>query len=120
MAEGASLGAYSFERYKKEKKPLKLSRVELLVDGVVVDVDASPTATGQSSFTLLQTWKATSTGSHTLLVRAFNRAGIASDPTAITVSILQGVAQSGNPAPTAPSGPPPPTTAPGVPAKAFA
>src|SRR5882724_10199634 len=31
-AEGASLGAYVFDRYKKEKKPLKLSRVELLVD----------------------------------------------------------------------------------------
>src|SRR6266478_4255782 len=32
LAEGASLGAYVFDRYKKEKKPLKLSRVELLVD----------------------------------------------------------------------------------------
>ena len=29
-AEGASLGAYAFDRYKKEKKALKLSRVELL------------------------------------------------------------------------------------------
>jgi leucyl aminopeptidase len=33
LAEGAALGAYSFDRYKKEKKPLKLSRVELLVAG---------------------------------------------------------------------------------------
>lgn len=31
-AEGASLGAYVFDRYKKEKKPLKLSRVELLCE----------------------------------------------------------------------------------------
>ena len=31
LAEGASLGAYVFDRYKKEKKPLKLARVELLV-----------------------------------------------------------------------------------------
>ena len=29
-AEGASLGAYVFDRYKKEKKPFKLQRVELL------------------------------------------------------------------------------------------
>ena len=29
-AEGASLGAYVFDRYKKEKKPLKLIRIELL------------------------------------------------------------------------------------------
>src|SRR4051812_8928248 len=33
LAEGASLGAYAFDRYKKEKKPLKLTRVELLVRG---------------------------------------------------------------------------------------
>src|SRR5712671_7182243 len=33
LAEGASLGAYVFDRYKKEKKPLKLARVELLVAG---------------------------------------------------------------------------------------
>ncbi|HET7787838.1 MAG TPA: leucyl aminopeptidase [Myxococcales bacterium] len=30
-AEGASLGAYVFDRYKKEKKALKVTRVELLV-----------------------------------------------------------------------------------------
>ncbi|HET9751428.1 MAG TPA: M17 family peptidase N-terminal domain-containing protein, partial [Myxococcales bacterium] len=31
IAEGASLGAYVFDRYKKEKKALKVARVELLV-----------------------------------------------------------------------------------------
>jgi leucyl aminopeptidase len=30
LAEGASLGAYSFDKYKREKKPLKLTRVQLL------------------------------------------------------------------------------------------
>jgi leucyl aminopeptidase len=30
LAEGASLGAYSFDKYKREKKPLKLARVEIL------------------------------------------------------------------------------------------
>src|SRR3954465_7133392 len=30
LAEGASLGAYVFDRYRKEKKPLKVSRLELL------------------------------------------------------------------------------------------
>jgi leucyl aminopeptidase len=30
-AEGALLGAYSFDKYKKEKKPLKLARVDVLV-----------------------------------------------------------------------------------------
>src|SRR3954469_5307791 len=31
VAEGATLGAYVFDRYKKEKKPLKLAKLELLV-----------------------------------------------------------------------------------------
>ena len=30
LAEGASLGAYLFDKYKKEKKPLKLKKLELL------------------------------------------------------------------------------------------
>jgi leucyl aminopeptidase len=30
LAEGACLGAYSFDRYKKEKKPLKLTSVQIL------------------------------------------------------------------------------------------
>ena len=34
-AEGASLGAYVFDRYKREKKPLKLAHVQLLVSGKV-------------------------------------------------------------------------------------
>ena len=31
VSEGALLGAYSFDKYKKEKKPLKLARVDILV-----------------------------------------------------------------------------------------
>jgi len=31
VAEGALLGAYSFDKYKKEKKPLKLARVDIIV-----------------------------------------------------------------------------------------
>ena len=30
LAEGASLGAYSFDKYKREKKPLKLARIQIL------------------------------------------------------------------------------------------
>lgn len=94
--------------------PKGVVRVELQVDGVTVDVDASPTASGQASFTLLQSWKAVNIGTHTLLVRAYNRAGIASDPSAISVTILQGVAQESNPAPTlsSPANSPTPTPSP--------
>jgi len=35
LTEGASLGAYVFDRYKKEKKPSRLSRLTLLTDGKI-------------------------------------------------------------------------------------
>lgn len=71
-------------------------RVELLVDGNVVDVDPSPTAQGQPHFTLVQQWKATQ-GQHTLLVRAYNAAGQASDPSGVSVTVLPATAQSSPP-----------------------
>lgn len=63
-----------------------ITRVELLVDGTVVRTDPSPTP--QVSFTLIQTWRATP-GTHTLSVRAYNTAGVVSDPAAITISVIQ-------------------------------
>jgi len=83
-------------------------RVELIVDGNTVRVDPSPTAQGQPAFSLIQTWKATP-GTHTLIVRAYNAAGAASDPVAISISVLQGVAVAPTNTPVAP---PSPTVAP--------
>ncbi|MGE5262012.1 MAG: Ig-like domain-containing protein, partial [Acidobacteriota bacterium] len=60
-------------------------RVELSVDGTVVRTDPSPSA--QVSYPLIQTWKATP-GTHTIAVRAFNTANIASDPAAVSISVL--------------------------------
>ena len=68
-------------------------RVELVVDGVIVKADPSPTAQGQPSFTLVQSWKATH-GSHTIIVRAYNAAGLVSDPVGINVTVLSPVAQA--------------------------
>ena len=81
-------------------------RVELVVDGVVTRVDPSPTAQGQTNFTLIQTWKAT-TGIHTLLVRAHNTSGEVSDPAGVTVNVLPRVAQAPTATPTIPSTPSP-------------
>jgi hypothetical protein len=81
-------------------------RVELVVDGIVTRVDPSPTAQGQPNFTLIQTWKAT-TGVHTILVRAYNAAGAVSDPSGVSVNVLQRIAQAPTLTPTIPSVPPP-------------
>lgn len=62
-------------------------RVELAVDGAIVRADAPPIAQGQTSFSLVQQWKATA-GTHTLSVRAFNSTGGASEPVFISVNVL--------------------------------
>ena len=72
-------------------------RVELSVDGAVVRSDAPPIAQGQTSFSVIQQWKATA-GNHTLSVRAFNASSAASDPALIAITVTAGVATI--PAPT--------------------
>jgi hypothetical protein len=63
-----------------------IDRVELLVDGVVVRSDQSPSP--QVSFTLVQAWKSNA-GSHIVSVRAYNKSGGASEPAAITLAVVQ-------------------------------
>jgi hypothetical protein len=60
--------------------------VELVVDGNVVRTDPAPVA--QASFTVIQNWEAT-IGQHTILVRAYNKQNVASDPAGINVSVSQ-------------------------------
>lgn len=85
-----------------------ISRVELVVDNVVVRTDTSPTPQGQPSLAVTQTWKATQ-GNHVIVVRAYNTAGAMSDPVAVAVSI---VSSTGQVAPTVTSIVPPPLTLP--------
>lgn len=74
-----------------------ISRVELYVDGSIVRTD-SPPGKSQSSFTLIQTWKAVA-GSHTLSVRAYNAADNASDPAIIAVTVVPETAGPGTAVP---------------------
>ncbi len=66
-------------------------RVELSVDGAVVRTDQPPIAQGQTSFSVVQAWKATA-GSHTISVRAYNASGAASDPALVSVVVIPGTA----------------------------
>ena len=63
-----------------------IMRVDLSVDGNVVRSDAPPIAQGQTSFAVIQVWRAT-TGSHTLSVRAYNAAGTASDSALVAITV---------------------------------
>ncbi|MDE3090037.1 MAG: hypothetical protein KGJ80_11705 [Chloroflexota bacterium] len=71
-------------------------RVELWVDGSVVRADAPPTPQGQTSFSVIQTWKAIA-GSHTLSVRAYSASGAASDPALVTVTVTPSTAVNVSP-----------------------
>ncbi len=66
-------------------------RVELIVDNVIVRTDPAPTP--QTTFSLIQTWKATP-GNHTIIVRSYNSAGVTSDPAAISITVTQEIAQA--------------------------
>ncbi len=62
-----------------------IAKVELIVDGQVARADVPPSP--QATLSLIQTWRATA-GSHSVVVRAYNKAGLSSDPAAVQVSIL--------------------------------
>ena len=68
-------------------------RVELLVDGAVVRSDAPPIAQGQTSFSVIQRWKATA-GNHTISVRAYTASGAASDPAIVAITVVASTAQA--------------------------
>lgn len=67
--------------------PQGVVRVELVVDGKIVREDRAPMPQGQMNLTLVQTWQAT-LGTHTLAVRAYNVAGLVSDPISVSVNVV--------------------------------
>ena len=68
-----------------------VTRIELQVDGVSVHTDSSPVATGQSQFSVVQTWKATGPGYHNIIVRAYSNSGAFTD-SGLTVTVTQNAA----------------------------
>ena len=102
--------------------PSGIVRVELAVDGATVATDVPPIPKGQTTYALIQRWKATP-GTHTVSVRAFNASGAASDPALLSVTVAPASAQPtalptqvvqppiGAPSPTLPGGSASPTTA---------
>jgi hypothetical protein len=69
-------------------------RVDLEVDGKVVDSQSAPVAEGQPSMTGVLRWTPTGDGTYALVVFAYNRDRVSSDPVGINI-----VAGEGGPAP---------------------
>lgn len=69
--------------------------VELLVDGQGVQNSPTPNGQPQLQFSVIQTWTATTPGSHTITVRATNsRLGVGE--ASITINVAQRIAQATN------------------------
>jgi len=82
-------------------------RAELELDGQVVDVQKSPVADGQPSLTGMLRWTATSPGSHSLIVYAYNRDRVQSEAVGVDITVVESATPV--PEPTATMEPTPPT-----------
>ena len=65
--------------------------VELIVDGTTVQNSPTPNGQPQAQFSVIQSWTATTTGNHTITVRATN-ARLATGEASITINVGQKVA----------------------------
>jgi len=72
-----------------------VTRVELAVDGVLFSTQTSTNPQGETSWTVTQTWVATAPGTHNLTVTAYNAAGLASDPWAVALRVVEGAVTAG-------------------------
>ena len=66
-----------------------VTRVEMWVDGSLVHSEVSPQQ--QLAFSVTQEWTAAVLGSHSVTVKAYNAAGRVSDPTTVTVNVVEEV-----------------------------
>jgi len=82
-----------------------VTRIELLVNGVLYHSDVSPSPQGQSPFIYQHSWQASAPGTYTLMIKAYNAAGGVSQPAVITVN----VARAATPTPSEPTATPTPS-----------
>ena len=88
-------------------------RVELEVDGEVVDTQTSPSAEGQPSLTGLLRWTPTTPGSYSLMVYAYNSDRVGSVGVGIEIEVTEGAGPVGatpTPKEVSTAGPPPTAT----------
>lgn len=65
-----------------------IDRVEILVDGTIIQTLQQPNPGGAPSFSIAQAWQAAGTGTHTLSVQAFRADGSSSAPATVTVNVI--------------------------------
>lgn len=73
-----------------------IARIEISVDGTVIETLESPNPGGAPSFSIAQSWQASGVGQHTIDVVAFRADGSSSVPVPVTINVI-----STQPSPTA-------------------
>ncbi|MFQ5611972.1 MAG: Ig-like domain-containing protein [Anaerolineae bacterium] len=86
-----------------------VTQIELLVDGQLVRIDASPESGGQSPYVVAQPWTAQGPGEHTIAVRAVNIEGGAAESAPLIITVGAGPQAAGE-QPAGASGATPTTT----------
>ncbi|MBN2469734.1 MAG: SH3 domain-containing protein [Anaerolineae bacterium] len=66
-----------------------VSRIELLIDDVVVSSSEAPTASGQSAYMVNFEWPAQGVGAHSISAVAMRQDGTASTPEMISINVVQ-------------------------------
>lgn len=84
-----------------------VARVELWVDGVLVHTTGNPSPAANVPFSTQQTWTATMPGSHSLMITAYNQAGVASNPVLVNITVTTAEGAPPPPPSTAVASPPP-------------
>jgi hypothetical protein len=67
-----------------------VSRVEIGVDGVLLQTALNPSPAADAPFSGQQTWTATTPGSHSVMAVAYNLAGTASSPAVVSITVIGG------------------------------
>jgi uncharacterized protein YgiM (DUF1202 family) len=65
-----------------------IDRVEILVDGTIIQTLQQPNPGGAPSFSIAQAWQAAGTGPHTLSVQAFRADGSSSAPATVNINVI--------------------------------
>ena len=66
-----------------------ITLVEIMVDSVVIGMSASPAAEGNASLTVTQPWTFSQIGSHEISAVAYTAGGDVSDPSTVTISVVE-------------------------------
>jgi len=77
-----------------------VSRVEVGVDGILLQTLDNPSPAANAPFAVQQGWTADKPGSHAVMVVAYNTAGVASSPVVVNVTVVA----AGEPVPSQPTG----------------